>query len=108
MRLISSFSLALLIVTACTPLPAPAPADSGIEGNVTVGPMCPVVQVDIPCPDQPYQATLTVLTSIGHQKIVQFQTDANGVFRVTLVPGEYILHPESPGMLPTLPTCLLS
>jgi len=86
-----------------TPAPLPIftsmPADSGIEGNVTIGPVCPVVQLNDPCPDQPYQATLTVLTPDQHM-VLQFQTDLNGHYRVDLAPGEYILHPESPNVMP--------
>jgi hypothetical protein len=99
MRAQSIFVLTFLLIAACSPFPAPA--DSGIEGHVTIGPMCPVMQVGNPCPDKPYQATLTVLTSASRHKVIQFQTDANGYFRVALAPGEYILHPESPnGMMP--------
>ena len=61
--------------------------------------MCPVVQQGQECPDQPYQATLTV-NSLNGVQIVQFQSDAQGRFQVSLVPGEYILHPESPNGLP--------
>jgi len=75
------------------------PRDSGIEGQVFVGPMCPVVQQGQACPDQPYQATLTVNSSNGG-KIVQFQTDGAGRFKVPLAPGQYILHPETPTGLP--------
>jgi hypothetical protein len=89
--------LFVLLLTAC--LSTPLPSDSGIEGIVTIGPMCPVVQEDIPCPDQPYQAMLTVLTT-SRKKVVQFQTNESGHFRVELTPGEYVLHPESPNGLP--------
>ena len=85
----------LILVLATCSIYSPTPRGSGIEGQVLIGPMCPVIQDGQPCPDQPYQATLTVKTSSGVQ-IVQFQTDAQGHFHVPLVPGEYILHPESP------------
>lgn len=70
-----------------------------MEGQVLLGPMCPVVQQGQECPDQPYQATLTVKTPEGVQ-ITQFQSDEQGRFKVPLVPGEYILHPESPNGIP--------
>ena len=89
--------LFVLFLTAC--LPTPQPLDSGIEGIVTIGPMCPVMQEDVPCPDGPYQATLTIL-EINGKKVTQFQTDENGHFRVELLPGEYLLHPESPNQMP--------
>ena len=94
------FSLFLLLTAACSPLLAASATDSGIMGRVTIGPVCPVVQVGNPCPDKPYQATLTVLASPSRSKVLQFQTDSNGVFQITLGPGEYILHPESPGVMP--------
>jgi hypothetical protein len=47
------------------------------------------------CPDQPYQATITVNSPEG-RKIVQFQTDEDGNFTIPLAPGEYILIPEPP------------
>jgi hypothetical protein len=77
----------------------PKVTDSGIEGQVFIGPMCPVVQVGQECPDQPYQAVLTVNSPEG-ERIVQVQTDEEGRFRIPLEPGEYILHPESPNALP--------
>ena len=73
--------------------------DSGIEGQVFIGPTCPVVQEGQECPDQPYQAVLSV-NSLGGERIVQVQTDEAGRFRIPLKPGEYILHPESPNALP--------
>ncbi len=64
-----------------------------------IGPMCPVVQVGVPCPDQPYQATITVLDQSGN-RVTQIQTDSQGRFRVALNAGTYVLHPESPGVMP--------
>lgn len=89
----------LILVLATCSIYSPTPKGSGIEGQVLVGPMCPVVQQGQECPDQPYQATLTVNSPNGVQ-IAQFRTDEEGRFRVSLAPGEYILHPESPDTLP--------
>jgi hypothetical protein len=86
-----------LFLTACNP--TPAPTDSGIKGQVLIGPMCPVMQVGTECPDLPYQATLTVLKP-NSQEVTRFETDEDGRFRVALPPGEYILHPESPNVMP--------
>ena len=102
MRTKLALCLTVLFLAACAPFGTPTPTDSGVEGQVLIGPTCPVVQVDNPCPDQPYQATLTVLTPAGG-KIAQFQTDAQGRFRVALAAGEYILRPESPGVMPHAP-----
>jgi hypothetical protein len=92
------FLLSVLLLTAC--LGSHQLSDSGIEGIVTVGPMCPVMQANVPCPDQPYQATLTVLTTSG-KKIAKFQTDEKGYFRFNLASGDYVLHPESPNAMPS-------
>jgi len=85
----------LILVLATCSIYNPTPRGSGIEGQVLSGPVCPVVQQGDECPDGPYQATLTVVSPSGVQ-IAQVQADAQGRFRVPLVPGEYILHPESP------------
>jgi len=90
--------LFLMLLASCSPL-NPAATDSGIEGQVFIGPICPVVREGEECPDQAYQATLMV-TSLQGERIVQIQTDEDGRFNIPLAPGEYILHPESPGVLP--------
>jgi hypothetical protein len=89
----------LILVLATCSIYSPTPRGSGLEGQVLLGPMCPVAQSGQECPDQPYQATLTVKSLDGLQ-IIQFQTDAQGRFLVSLVPGQYILHPESPDGIP--------
>jgi hypothetical protein len=89
----------LILVLATCSIYSPTPRGSGIEGQVMLGPMCPIVQPGQGCPDQPYQATLIITDRNGVQ-ITQFQTDAQGRFHIPMVPGEYILHPESPNGLP--------
>lgn len=91
------FLLFVLLLAAC--LQTPQALDSGIEGTVMIGPICPVMQENVPCPDKPYQAELSVLTTSG-KEVTRFQTDENGRFRVNLAPGDYVLHPESPNGLP--------
>lgn len=83
----------VLLTTACSHVITPTPVDSGITGTVTVGPMCPVMIQGQDCPDQPYQANITV-KSLEGKNIVQFHTDEQGNFKVPLAPGDYILHPE--------------
>ena len=89
----------LILVLATCSIYSPTPRGSGIEGQVLLGSMCPVVQQGQECPDQPYQATLTILSREGAQ-VAQVQSDEQGRFQVLLVPGEYILHPESPNGIP--------
>ncbi|MBV6397274.1 MAG: hypothetical protein HFACDABA_02884 [Anaerolineales bacterium] len=93
--------LFLLFVSACGPnLNDPyEPIVSGVKGQALIGPMCPVLQTDIPCPDQPHPTTLVILTLDGRE-VTRFQTNAEGEFAVNLPPGDYILHPENANVLP--------
>lgn len=61
---------------------------SGIRGNASVGPMCPVVTQSSPCPDVPYQGTVVATnTETGQEFTVE--TNAKGVFELPLAPGTY-------------------
>ena len=85
------------IITACSGSSSTTP-DSGVEGQVIIGPVCPVIQPGEDCLDRPYQATLTVNDPNG-KKIVQIEADKNGQFKIPLEPGNYILVPESKGLM---------
>lgn len=87
----------IILIVGCNP--SPTPTTSGVEGQVLIGPMCPVMQIGQPCPDQPYQARLSIFRENG-QKVVSFQTGVDGSFRLALAPGDYILRLESPGGMP--------
>ncbi|MBI2845004.1 MAG: hypothetical protein HYX86_00515 [Chloroflexi bacterium] len=84
--------IALLGLEACTPAVEP---DSGIFGQVLLGPQCPVVMEgqEEECADKPYQATIVVKTEDGSREITRFTSDTNGFFRVALPPGTYLLDP---------------
>lgn len=89
----------MIILLATCSAQLPTPADSGVEGQVFIGPICPVVQVGQECPDQPHQATLTI-NNLGGDRVAQIQADEQGRFKIPLEPGKYILHPESSDRLP--------
>lgn len=93
------FITGVLILLLATCSAEPASTTSGVEGQVFIGPVCPVVQEGQECADRPYQATLVVNNSNGRE-IVKVQTDEQGRFKIPLEPGEYILHPESPNVMP--------
>lgn len=114
MHKILPLTLGLLLLAGCTSIPltaypneAPAPAyanppaagESGIEGQVLIGPTCPVVQEGDKCADKPYQTTLTLLNPQG-ELILRFETDAEGRFKIPLPSGKYVLHPETTGRYP--------
>jgi hypothetical protein len=98
MRIQFVVGILILLLATCSSK-GPAPTGSGVEGQVLIGPMCPAVQEGQECPDQPYQAVLTVNSPEG-RRIVQIQADEQGRFRIPLEPGEYILLPESLNALP--------
>jgi hypothetical protein len=78
---------------------------SGIEGQVSFGPISPVVRPGIrpgTVNYRPYQATITILDEEG-QTVTRCQSDMDGKFRVSLKPGRYTLIPESPGPRPHAP-----
>ncbi len=95
-----AFPLLCLLIAACappvvhSPTATPAPG-GGIEGVVLIGPMCPVMRADTPCPDRPYAAVISVLDA-ERAPVAQFESDDQGRFRLALAPGEYLLSPESP------------
>ena len=80
--------------------PAPAAVDSGVEGQVWIGPTCPVIRAGTECPDQPYQAELSV-TDVEANVVARGMADQDGFFRFQLPAGDYILVPETPN--PGLP-----
>ena len=91
-----SFLLILLAACALSQVPV---IDSGVEGQVTIGPMCPVVRLDQPCPDQPYQVDLTILDQSG-KYVAQIQTDISGLYRLVLPPEITSCIPKSPNGIP--------
>lgn len=90
----ASLCVVTVLLIACSSAATLSP-NTGIEGQVLIGPMCPVVQAGTPCPDQPYQAAIAVLDKNGRQ-VAQFQSDAQGRFLVSLAPGTYTVRPGSP------------
>jgi hypothetical protein len=71
------------------------PLDSGIQGLVTIGPVCPVEQANSPCPDKTYAATI-VVEDLDDNEVARAQSGEDGRFRVNLWPGRYTIVPHSP------------
>lgn len=63
-------------------------AAQGIEGVALLGPLCPVVSVDNPCPDRPYPARIRILDA-GGSAVTRLEAGDDGRFRVGLEPGRY-------------------
>lgn len=79
------------LLAACAGGPPP---DSGVEGQVWIGPMCPVVQAGTECPDAPFAAVLEVENGAG-RTVARGESDGDGSFRIPLAPGDYVLVPQS-------------
>lgn len=79
-------------------LQMPSPLDdtprplSGVRGMVTLGPMCPVVRVDQPCPDRPHSATMVIRDATG-LLITHVTSGFDGAFVMPLPAGSYVLEP---------------
>ena len=69
---------------------------TGIDGTVTLGPNCPVVRADQPCPDKPYEATLVVRNAAG-VVVARVQSNSAGRFSVDVPAGKYVIDPLAPG-----------
>ena len=80
--------------------PAAGTGESGVEGQVWIGPTCPVAQRETECPDLPFEATLVVTDSEGNE-VARGISNEDGYFRFQLPVGDYILVPETPN--PDLP-----
>jgi hypothetical protein len=83
-----------LIPAGCGLRPA-APANTGVEGMMLIGPTCPVAQENHPCPDRAFAGEVSVRDGSGTQ-LADVHADGAGHFRVDLAPGTYQLIPVSP------------
>lgn len=96
--------LLLVGALACsTAAPGGEETDSGIEGQVTRGPIQPVCVVDVPC-DEPFAALFHV--SQDGRELATFHSDGAGLFSIELPPGDYIITPDptAPIMFPARQT----
>jgi hypothetical protein len=90
--------LAVLMALAISPAACAAEINhgsvaGGIQGRVTVGPLCPVEVAGSPCPDAPLAVTITVRRPNG-DLVLDTDTGADGRFRIQLSPGTYTIEAE--------------
>lgn len=76
--------------------------ESGIIGQVLLGPTCPVMRAGMEeqCKDKPFKTTLAVLESGTGREITRFDSDEDGVFEVIVPPGDYIIASLKDKILP--------
>jgi hypothetical protein len=102
----STPSVPIKPVSTPAPHPVPVPAvTSGVDGFVTIGPTCPVMQAppSDACADKPYETTLVLAsTIIGRNGGVLIKSDAQGHFSQNLGAGTYTIRAQSSDVLPRL------
>ena len=76
-------------------LDLPPAKESGVKGLVTIGPMSPVLQQGVPCPDLPFGATIVVEDEDGTE-IASVVSGDDGTFQMELAAGAYVLVPQAP------------
>lgn len=105
MKPLRPIALALLatVAVACgSETPGPGGGDQGVRGVVLLGPTCPVVTQDSPCPDEPLSGVTVRVLEDGEPIEATTTSDASGRFELALPPGNYtleaVLGPDDPGM----------
>jgi len=95
MKKVAALSFLFAALVACE---RDVSSNTGVRGVVLLGPMCPVVNLDSPCPDEPIPSMNVEVTQNG-DVVATVVTDAQGRFEVALEPGTYELRAvlESPG-----------
>lgn len=68
--------------------------DSGISGEVVIGPTCPVARPGKLC-ERPYRATLTIRRETGGPLVTRVRSSSDGRFRISLAPGRYLVLPHN-------------
>jgi hypothetical protein len=82
----------LLVLAVCGCGSSAEPLPNGLTGTVVRGPTQPVCPVGDPC-EAPFAATFDVYRAGLY--VAQFQSDAQGAFKVGLVPGAYRVIPRA-------------
>jgi hypothetical protein len=74
---------------------AQASTDTGVGGRVTAGPVCPVeTPGDLNCAPRAVDGAVLVVKAADGTQVGRLVSDASGLFRAGLQPGEYVLEPQ--------------
>jgi hypothetical protein len=86
-------------LAAVGPASARTGPDSGIRGNVTYGPTCPVERPGEVC-ERPYDARLRIRARSTKKIVATVRSGDDGRFKVRLRPGRYVVEPASRSRYP--------
>lgn len=78
------------------------PYTSGVQGTVTIGPICPVMKnpPSTACADAPYATTIVVYKTGSDLVFTTTVSTTTGAFKVTLPPGTYSIKAGGTKLLP--------
>ena len=94
---------ALALVLAADPACGnQAPLDSGIEGEVSLGPISPVSRPG-EVNSRPFAADITIRRVSDNHVAAEVRSAEDGTFRVELPPGQYLVEPHQGDPLPIAP-----
>jgi hypothetical protein len=91
----------VLALVACAPQavgtqPTSTAAPQGtLTGDVVAGPTCPVQQAESPCPPEPVPDREVMVKTSDGTVVAKTTTDAQGHFRVSVAPGNYVVDVSS-------------
>ena len=75
------------------------PGNGTLSGKVSIGPICPVEQIDNPCPTPPEAyASREFLVNKDGKTVTSFYPDSNGDYSVSLAAGTYSVIPAKTGI----------
>jgi hypothetical protein len=78
------------------------PYNSGVRGEVVLGPTCPVERIppDPACAPRPYATAISVYSTGSNNPFVIGNSNASGAFQFSLSPGSYVLKASGGAVLP--------
>jgi len=94
-------TLAILLVAGAGCTGGPVTPKGTLQGQVTIGPICPVERPDRPCLPTPetYAARkVLVLSSDGANLVATVPLNQTGSYRVELDPGTYVVDINRAGI----------
>jgi hypothetical protein len=95
-KILSLLSILVLLPACGSEQASQGPVDSGVRGLVFLGPSCPVMQKNVPCPDRLFPAKVKIRDLASGDLVATTASGQDGRFVVRLPPGRYVLEPVSP------------